>query len=263
MTVIVFLIEQLAIGLYVFIGVGLFLALRRLTRSNYELRATRFELQRDFARYSRANALTMFIVLIEAGLLVFGVQQFVAPTLRETLDLAPSVEDVLVDIDFNTPTPAPLADINIDENSIQLGNPVDGGIRITPTPTATPVGTIEAAPTAVGCDSPGAQLQIPANGQVIQSIVPVTGVAFTGNFSSYKLEIAGDFLNGQFATLDSRPQAVTTLGTLGHQFNPAFYEEGTYQFRLAVFDITDTLRESCTVTIYIRAPSPTATPGGQ
>jgi hypothetical protein len=262
MTLLVFLIEQLAIGLYVFIGVGLFLSLRSLTRARHELRATRFELQRDFARYSRANALTTFVVLIEAGLLVFGVQQFVAPTVRTTLDLAPSVEDVIVDLDFSTPTQAPLANINIDENSVALGSFDDNQIRITPTPTATPVGTIEPAPTAVGCDSEGAQLQIPANGQVIQSIVPVMGVAFTDNFSKYKLEIAGASTFGQWSTIESYLQERRTMGTLT-QLNPALYEPGTYQFRLVVFDNIDTMRESCTVTIYIRPPSPTATPGGR
>src|SRR5690606_11235830 len=140
MTIIVFLIEQLAIGLYVFIGIGIFLALRRLTRARFELRATRFELQRDFARYSRANALTTLILLVEAGLLVFGVQQYVAPTMRTVLDLSPSVEDVIVDLDFDTPTPAPLADVNINEDAISLGNSDSNEVRITPTPTATPVG---------------------------------------------------------------------------------------------------------------------------
>lgn len=262
MTIIVFLIEQLAIGLYVFIGIGIFLALRRLTRARFELRATRFELQRDFARYSRANALTMLLVLIEAGLLVFAVQQYVAPTMRTVLDLSPSVEDVIIDLDFSTPTPAPLAQINIDENSIELGNFDDNEIRITPTPTATAVGTIEAAPTAVGCDSPGAQLQIPANGQVIRSVVEVRGVAYTDNFANYKLEIAGDFSKGAWSTMEQYPQEVRETGTLS-QFNPAVWEEGTYQFRLAVFNIDGVLRESCSVTIYIRPPLPTATPGGQ
>ncbi|MBK8136355.1 MAG: hypothetical protein IPK52_11025 [Chloroflexi bacterium] len=262
MTLIVFLIEQLAIGLYIFIGIGIYLSLRRLARATFELRATRFELQRDFARYSRANALTTSVLLVEAGLIVLGIQNFVAPTLRATLDLAPSVEDVIIDIDFNTPTAEPLAQINIDENSIPLGSFGNDQIRITPTPTATPVGTIEPAPAAIGCDTNGAQLQIPANGQVIKQIVEIRGVAFTENFATYKLEISGDFTGGQFATMESYTQPVTTLGSLS-QFNPAIYAEGTYQFRLAVFDISDTLRESCSVTIYVRPPAPTPTPGGR
>ncbi len=79
---------------------------------------------------------------------------------------------------------------------------------------------------------------------MIQQIVEIRGVAFTENFATYKLEISGDFTGGQFATMESYTQPVTTLGSLS-QFNPAIYAEGTYQFRLAVFDISDTLRESC------------------
>lgn len=264
MTFIVFLIEQLAIGLYILLGVGVFLAIRRFNHANFEMRATHFELQRDFARYARANALTTAIFLFEIGLVVFGVQQFVAPTLRENLDLAPSVEDIIIDLEFNTPTPAPLAQVNIDEESIPMGGFNSNEIRITPTPTATPVGTIEAAPTAIGCDMPGAQLQIPANGQVIQGIIEVRGVAYTDNFATFKLEIAGSGTGGEFATIQSFSQPMRELGVLS-TFNPntSFYTPGTYQFRLAVFDITDTLRESCSVTIYIRPPAATPTPGGQ
>ena len=97
---------------------------------------------------------------------------------------------------------------------------------------------------------------------MIQSIVPVFGTAYTDNFRSFKLEIAGAYTQGQFSTMEEFTNEVREIGVLS-QFNPALYEEGTYQFRLAVFDITEMLRESCTVTIYIRPPSPTATPGGQ
>lgn len=262
MTFIVFLIEQLAIGLYIFIGVGVFLSLRRFSRASYELRATRFELQRDFARYARANALTASILLIEAGLIVFGIQNIVAPTLRETLDLSPDVADIMIDLDFNTPTPAPLANVNIDENSIDFGGFTSNEVRVTPTPTATPVGTIEPAPSVIGCDSPGAQLQIPANGMVIQSPIEVRGIAYTDNFSTFKLEIAGDYTGGQHSVIERFTEPARELKTF-NLFNPALFPEGTYQFRLTVFDTSDTLRESCAVTIYIRPPAPTPTPGGQ
>lgn len=262
MAFVVFLIEQVAIGLYIFAGIALLLTLRRLGRANYELHATRFELQRDLARYARANALTTLVLLIEGILFVVAIQVAVAPTLRSTLDLAPQVQDVIVDIDFNTPTAAPLSQVDIDEDSVPLIGFDNNEVRITPTPTATPVGTIEPAPSPVGCTSPGAFLQIPANGQVIQSLIEVRGTAFTSDFATYKLEISGELTGGSYATMESYTQPVETLGVLS-QFNPIIYEEGTYQFRLAVFDITDTLRESCSVTIYIRRTAPTPTPGGR
>ncbi|MCU0465247.1 MAG: hypothetical protein MUF38_11845 [Anaerolineae bacterium] len=261
---IVFLIEQVAIGLYIFIGLGVFLGLRRYGRASGEYRATRFELERDLARFKRANAVTSMVLLIEAGLVVFGVQSVVAPTLRETLQFAPTSVEVIEDLAFNTPTPPPLAVLSIDDSNVEFGgdNPADR-IQITPTPTATPVGTIQPnAPTPVGCDTANASLQIPANGQVVREIIPVVGVANVENFASFKLEIRGQSLGDNFLSMESYVQSAPDVRQLS-QFNPALYPEGTYQFRLAVFDITDTLRASCTVTIYIRPPLPTPTPIGQ
>jgi hypothetical protein len=94
--------------------------------------------------------------------------------------------------------------------------------------------------------------------RVFQPIV-VMGTAYFDNFSQYTLEIARE--GDQFARADTIFVPVNELGTLS-QFNPAPYEPGTYQFRLMVFDTTDTLRASCQVTIYISEPIPTATPIG-
>lgn len=260
----VFLVEQVAIGLYIFIGLGAFLALRRYGRAGRAFRSTRFELERDIARFQRANAMTTFILLVEAGLVVLGTQIIVAPTLRQTLNFTQTTINVIEDLDFNTPTPPPLAPVSIDDSNVNFGALNSGGnIIITPTPTATPVGTIQPnAPTAIGCDNTSAMLQIPANGQIVREIIPVNGIANVDNFASFKLEIKGTTLGDSFYSMESYVQPAPELRQLS-QFNPALYPEGTYQFRLAVFDITDTMRASCTVTIYIRPPLPTATPFGQ
>ncbi len=260
---IVFLIEQVAVGLYIFIGLGAFLALRRYGRAGGAYRATRFELERDLARFKRANAFTTLVLLAEAGLIVLGMQWVVAPTLRQTLRFTPATVDVIEDLDFSTPTPELFAPVSIDDSNVDFGvvNPA-GEIQITPTPTATPVGTIEPnAPDPIGCDTPNATLQIPANGQVVREIVPVMGVANVENFATFKLEIKGQSLGDNFFSMESYIQPAPELKQLS-QFNPARYAEGTYQFRLAVFDITDTMRASCTITIYIRPPLPTPTPFG-
>ncbi len=264
MAAVAFLIEQIAIGLYIFIALGLFLAFRHYQKAQRAYHSTRFELERDLARFKSANAVTSIILLLEAALFIFGIQSVVAPTLRQTLRFTPSTIQVIEDLDFSTPTPQPLSVVSIDESSVDFGalNPA-GQIQITPTPTATPVGTIEPnAPSAIGCDTPGATLQIPANGQVIRDIIPVVGVANVENFASFKLEIKGRALGDNFFSMESYVQPAPEQRQLS-QFNPALYPEGTYEFRLAVFDITDTMRASCTVTIYIRPPLPTPTPFGQ
>ena len=67
---------------------------------------------------------------------------------------------------------------------------------------------------------------------------------------------------GNFAPLEDHTQMVRELSELG-QFVPSFYPPGEYQFRLSVFDITNTMGPSCTVNIYLSEPIPTPTPLGQ
>jgi hypothetical protein len=263
MAAIAFLIEQWALGLYALLA-GLFvLLLWRLSRATREYRATYFELEREMVRFQRANLLTGMVLCLEAGLIVLGVQQVVAPHLRETMDTTVLVAQLQEDGSFSTPTPQPLGEFSIDSSGVVLGevNPADQ-ILPTPTLTPTPVGTIVPnSPAPVGCDTPNAQLQIPANGQIVFNPIVVRGVAYIENFAFYRLELRGPSTFGNWAPLPGDgDQPITELSELG-QFNPE-YEPGEYQFRLSVFDTTATNRVSCAVTIYISEPIPTATPLG-
>lgn len=262
---IVFLVEQVATGLYIIIAVALVLAVRSWARAGSAYRGTVFELERDIARYRRGNAFTVMVLLIEFGLVVVGVQRIVAPTLRETMTDLPqrSLISVASDGEFRTPIPPTFSAAVIDPSNVQLGD-VDPAAQIQPTPTLTPtpVGTIVPNSPAAQCDSPDAQLQIPANGMIVFEPIPVVGVATSENFAFYRFELRGVSTSGNFATLGvDGTLPMTAQGNLG-QFVPSFYTPGEYQFRLSVFDTTSSLRSSCTVTIYISAPIPTATPLG-
>ena len=264
MTTLVFLIEQLAVGLYILLAVGIFLTLRRWGRARREFRSTHFELERDLARNERSDALTILLLLIEAVLIVVGLQQVVAPTIRSAAGINVSGVQALSDGEFNTPVPAFDQNAQIDASGVNL-TPDDPSLRVlaTPTLTPTPVGTIVPnAPPAVGCTDPGAILQIPANGMRVFEPIRVVGTAFIDDFAFYKFEIKGPVTGGNFAPLEDHTQMVTELGELG-QFVPSFYEPGVYEFRLSVFDITNTLGPSCTVNIYISEPIPSPTPLGQ
>ena len=92
-----FFVEQIAPGLYIFIGIGLFFAWRWWRRSSRALRATHFELERDLHRYRRANALTVMILLVEFALAVLGVQRVVSPAVRSTVDTTQTIERVVAD----------------------------------------------------------------------------------------------------------------------------------------------------------------------
>ena len=261
----VFFVEQTAIALYILIGVGILIAWYRLIRSRAAYRGTYWELERDIARYQRANALTALILFIELALVVLGIQRVVAPTLRLTVVSTPVFQQISSDGAFVTPTPFSLeGGAPIDASGVQLEED-DPAMQVlaTPTLTPTPVGTIMPnAPEPTGCDTPNAQLQVPANGMVVFEPVTIIGTAFTDNFAFYRFEINGPSTFGNFAPREDHNTPVEEAGVLG-QFVPAFYEPGEYQFRLAVFDASNVLRSSCTITIYITDPIPTPTPLGQ
>lgn len=275
MSNIVFLIEQIAIGLYILIGVGILIFWSRWRTARFDVRSTRFELERDLARFRRDNALTMMILSIEMALVVTGIQRVVAPTMRSDIELEQLIamnnqEDVVEvanDGVFATPTrPAPLSNLPIEP--VELPRDDEVSVFATPTLTPTPVGTIEPnAPPVYGCNTPNAFLQIPANGMRVFQVIRVAGTAFVDNFSSYKLEISGPTTLNSFWVIDegfipvSGQDEENPENTLS-QFNPDPYEPGTYQFQLTVFDATSELKASCMVTIYISRPIPTPTPLG-
>ncbi len=259
----VFFIDQIATGLYILLGALLVWMVWRLGRARQTLRASQYELERSLARERRDNALTGVIITAELLLMVIGLTQIVAPTLRETMDLSEQVAQIQDDGVFNTPTPQPLAgDFQVDTSGVVLGevNPADQ-ILPTPTLTPTPVGTIVPnSPAPIGCDTPNAQLQVPANGMIVFEPIVVRGTANADDFAFYRMELKGDSTFGNFAPLPGDGTvAVPELGELG-QFVPSFYAPGEYRFRLMVFDLTNTVKASCEVTIFISPPIPTATP---
>lgn len=267
MSAIAFLVEQTAPALYIFIGLGVLIYLRRWLIAHREYRATTFELERDYAREQRSGALFALVILMEIGVGVVGMQQVVAPTVREDMRVAAAVAQAEVPQEeqsggtFATSTPpAELEPPSIDSSGVELGESDDMDVFVTPTLTPTPVGTIEPnAPEPVGCNTDNAFLRKPVSGMRVLGIIDVLGTAYWEDFSSYKLEISGPETLNQFVVFDTSVMPVEEDGVLS-QFDPDPYEPGTYDFRLTVFDTSATMVASCQVTIYIARPEPTATP---
>jgi hypothetical protein len=256
-----FLIEQIAPGLYIVLGVFLFLTWRGWMRARYNTRATRFELERAIHRDQQTNALTILILLIEAGLVVIGIQTVVVPTIRVE---NPNPSAALLNITdgiARSPTPAPVTPgaSFIDASGVQIG-PQEEEVFVTPTLTFTPVGTIfDNPPPFAGCEAESAFLQVPANGMLVFDTLVIRGTAFTDNFAFYRFELNGPATQGNFVPVGDYTRQVTEVGVLG-QFVPALYEPGDYRFRLMVFDVSANLRAACEVNIRITTPPPTATP---
>ena len=254
-------IDQVAIGIYFLLAAAILLALRRYVIYGEEYRSSYFELERDLSRYRRSNAITLVIFLLQIALIVAGVQIVVVPELQrerelEDIVLAARLDDGL----FLTPAPAtPSRNIAIDPVALPRSDNVAGGVLPTPEPTPTAVGTLIPADPVIGCDQPGAQLQIPGNGMRVFQPIPVVGTVFTDQFAFASIEIKGPSTFGNFQVIEDQITEVRERAEFS-QFVPAGYEPGEYQFRLMVFDVTQTLRASCQVHIYISDPLPTLTP---
>jgi hypothetical protein len=258
-----FLIDQLAIGLYIFIAGGLVWAWRNLGIAQRDYRETYFELERGLAGYRRANAATVLILLIELALLIYGVQSRVVPVLAAQEEEINNLIQPVEDLEFNTPTPSFNESVAIDDTDvlsrIEATEPFEA-IQATPTLTPTPVGTIVPNPgEVIGCDTDSASLQVPANGMIVFEPTDVRGVAFIDNFAFYRLELRGESTFDEFAPLADYTQPANTITSLG-QFVPGFFAPGEYQFRLNVFDITGEVKATCTINIIISEPIPTPTP---
>lgn len=260
-------IDQIAIGLYIILAVIAVWYMQKWSAARFLMRSTSFELERSYAREQAGKFAASLILVLETGLFVFGVQAVVLPQMRED-DAARAAAQGLIEQAVADQSMPPTPTFAVPDDNPQIVDPVDpselGGVPVqdvvaTPTNTPTLVGTIEPnVPDPIGCDTPNAFLQIPANGMRVFQQTPVIGTAFVDDFSSYKIEIRGPGIP-DFAILDQGTQSVREQGALS-QFNPAPYQRGTFQFRLMVFDSTTELQASCQVTIYITDPPLTATP---
>lgn len=257
-----YLLDWLAFPLYILMGVLILWQLWRFLQARAEISASYFELERDLARQRQATSLTVIVMALEVCILLLGVQLRAVPFLEAERSLDEQRSEAIEapqDVPFQTDTAAPAANGLDLAVGTPLGEDADT-IVLTPTLTPTAIGTIiPNAPPIQGCADSRAFLEIPTNGLRVFNPILVRGTAFTEQFSQAKIEISGPSTNGQFVVIASFTQPATEIIEFG-QFVPSLYEEGTYQFRLMVFDTSAALVASCQVSIYITLPPQTATP---
>lgn len=261
----VFFIEQTALGLYLLCGLGILLSARSLYLARLQLQAAQFELEKELASFRLTNAITAMLVFVELALAVLATAEVVAPTLRVQPPKSAAVVQAVLETPFVTAVPGsvlgntPIPDFSQGVEIPGLEDELNLAPFATPTLTPTPVGTIVPdAPPPSGCDTPDAQLIIPANGMIVFEAINVVGSATTDNFAFYRFELNGPETNNVWAKLAEYTIPVID-GNLG-QLIPSQLTPGEYKFRLMVFDITSTPRATCSITIFISKPIPTPTP---
>ncbi|WP_119072566.1 hypothetical protein [Aggregatilinea lenta] len=255
MSSLVFFVETISSGLYILCGGGILWMAARLFRARRDLSLAQFKLEREQALVRRASAITVGGLLVELLLSVWAISMFVAPNLRDLRITGGAASDAGMER-FVTSTPAANAPLSLNTTPQESGS---DQIFATPVPTATLVGTIMPdAGEIVGCPADSANIEIPANGQLIFESTPVIGTASISNFAFYRFEIKPDVDEAQFSPIGDYDQPIVN-GPLG-SISPLNFAPGRYRFRVTVFDNTQWLRALCEITIFIGEPEPTATP---
>lgn len=268
MTSIVYLIKQIAPGLFFICAAALLIHLRNLFQARHKLTIAEFDLERELAERDQANAITWGGFIIEIALAVGAIAFVVEPTLRADL-LSGLITDGGTGAAqpgperFETSTPGGSGeDVAARNATAQAPQGTSVRLILTAAASPTPVGTIIVGyPTPSDC-SDQAFLEVPAPGQVLFDSVEIIGKANVPNFAFYKFELAGPSTGGEFAPiLGEKTSPVIEKGTLG--LLPLFgLAPGDYTFRLAVFDNSRSLKASCSVRVNIILPPPSPTPPG-
>lgn len=254
-------IESIAIGLYIFTGLGLVWSFRNFLRARRELRESQFRLEREQAQQHGGRALTIAFLSLNILVTVWGTANMAAPTWRD--GLPPTL-----DPKFRGPQSYQTDVIEPGEGFRPTQNSNGDGdvIPITAPPPSTPKGTILPANPREGCIRDQAWIDFPDNGQVVFDVITIRGTANIQDFAFYRFEIRPDTgtSDGMFSTIGG-PQGdyvqPVVDGELG-QLVPLNYLPGNYRYRLVVFDSASSLRASCEISIIISDPIPTATPIG-
>ncbi|MFN8374619.1 MAG: hypothetical protein U0694_17285 [Anaerolineae bacterium] len=248
MTTILSFIERISTGLYILLGISAAVFFIRWRQVRRDYLDANFELVRDITNERQRRVFIRWFSLAALAVCILLIQQVVIPYVRNTQQAVAT--SATLEPTFITTTPQPVDAVDI--NDLVSGN--SGGPDVTPTVTMTPVGTIMPnAPPPIGCDNPQASLQIPQNGMRVFETIQVIGTANAANFASYKLELSGPGTSGIYAVISEVTTAVTDPSPLGQIVAMAF-EPGEYQFRLTVFDSSNTLVAACMVNITISPP---------
>ena len=232
---------------YLLLGLGALLFIRKFILAWAELRGAGFGLERENAQARLNGAASILVLLLLMAVTEFVLVSFVAPAVPSPL-LTPTL-DPLATPTTTLQAPGPIA-----------GTPLPGETPATgaaPTVEGTPAPGVPPATTpggAAGCIPEQVFISFPAAGQEIGGTVPVTGTVNITNFGFYKLEMKrADEPTWRTILAGDQPQTAGQLGIL----NTILLTPGDYLLGLVVVDNQGNVMPACTVNVRVIEVTPT------
>ena len=214
--------------IYLFLGLGGLIFIRRFLLAWQELRGAGFGLERENAQSRLNQAAIVLVLLFSMAITEFVLVSFVSPVVPGALPLLTPTLNLLA-----TPTTT-------------LAEAVEGELVATPAATAT-----SSATTGGGCQPGQIFITSPENGSEIGGIVTITGTVNIPNFGFYKLEMKRpDEANWLTILAGNEIRQESALGS----WNTSLLTAGDYQLSLVATDNQGQSLPPCIVQLRITTP---------
>jgi hypothetical protein len=221
------------IWIYLILGLGGLIYIRKFILAWQELREAAFGLERESAQTRLNQSASVLTLLLALSVTLFFLVSFVAPTLPGAIPLLTPTLDLLATATATLP-PTP---------------PETGGAPLLATP------TLPTTPLAAGEGCLPGQITItsPQNGSEIKGTVVITGTASTPNFGFYKLEMKRADENNWLTILAGNQVKVNdTLGA----WNTSLLSPGDHQLSLVITDNQGKSLEPCVIQVRVTNQPP-------
>jgi len=221
------------VWIYLLLGLGVLIYIRKFIVAWQELREAAFGLERESAQGRLNQSATMLAVLIALTVSEFFLVSFVAPSMPGAIPLPTPTMDLLATTTSTLPLEAPAVS--------------ETPMAITP--------TLEATGPSVGAGCIPGQIMItsPQDGSEIGGVVTITGTASIPNFGFFKLEMKrAEETNWLTILAGNEVKVDATLGA----WNTSLLSPGDHQLSLVVTDNQGQSQAPCIVQVRVNNPAP-------
>jgi hypothetical protein len=222
--------------IYLLLGLGGIIYIRKFILAWQDLRGATFGLERESAQARLNQSASILVLVLTMAITEFVLVSFVAPAVPGSLPLPTATLDLIA-----SPT------ITLPPGAEQTSQPE----------ATTPTSLAEIVSLPDGCIPGQIEIVIPENGEEIRGIVPVVGTANIPNFGFYKFEIKRPD-ETVWLTIQAGNVPVSN-GKLG-DWDTSRLSPADYQLALVVVDNQAKPSQPCIVQVRVSLP-PETTPG--
>jgi hypothetical protein len=222
------------VWIYMLLGLGGLIYIRKFALAWQELREAAFGLERESAQARLNQSASMLVLLLAFSVTLFFLVSFIAPTVPGAIPLLTPTLDLLA-----TATPS------LPATAVQEANTTPA--QATPTLVSTPVAG------GTGCVPGQIVIASPQNGSEIGGTVTITGTASIPNFGFFKLEMKRPDETTWLTILAGNEVKVN--GTLG-VWNTSLLPPGDHELSLVVTDNQGASLPPCIIQVRVTNTAP-------